>query len=53
VHAQQLREKQKVKAIYGLREGQLRRYFGEAPRLPGIAGDNLRGLLERRLDRVT
>jgi small subunit ribosomal protein S4 len=52
VYAQQLREKQKVKALYGLREGQLRRYFGEAQHLPGIAGDNLLGLLERRLDNV-
>ena len=48
----QLREKQKVKRIYGLLEKQFRRYFYEAERMRGITGENLLVLLERRLDNV-
>lgn len=46
----QLREKQKVKRIYGLIETQFRNYFAEADRQKGITGANLIKLLERRLD---
>ena len=49
-YGQQLHEKQKAKAIYGLAEGQFQRYFEEAERQPGNTGDNLLSLLERRLD---
>ena len=45
-----LREKQKVKRIYGMLEKQFAHYFEEAERLPGITGENLLVLLERRLD---
>jgi small subunit ribosomal protein S4 len=48
----QLQEKQKAKAIYGVAEGQFKRYFEEAERQPGNTGDNLLSLLERRLDNV-
>ena len=48
----QLREKQKVKRIYGMLEGQFRRFFKEAARRPGITGENLLVLLEKRLDNV-
>lgn len=48
----QLREKQKARYIYGLMENQFRQLFREAERLPGITGDNLLMLLERRLDNV-
>ena len=48
----QLREKQKVKRIYGLLEKQFRRTFGEANRTKGITGETLLILLERRLDNV-
>ena len=51
-YGQQLREKQKAKRIYGLLEGQFRRYFARAERDKGITGDNLLRLLERRLDIV-
>ncbi len=47
-----LREKQKVKRIYGLLETQFARYFRMAERIPGITGENLLVLLERRLDNV-
>ncbi|HVA69128.1 MAG TPA: 30S ribosomal protein S4 [Candidatus Binataceae bacterium] len=47
-----LREKQKVKRIYGLMETQFARYFEMAERMPGITGENLLVLLERRLDSV-
>jgi small subunit ribosomal protein S4 len=47
-----LREKQKVKRIYGLLERQFARYFEMAERMPGITGENLLVLLERRLDNV-
>jgi len=48
----QLREKQKVKRIYGLLEKQFRRTFTEAARIKGITGETLLALLERRLDNV-
>lgn len=48
----QLREKQKVKRIYGILERQFRSYFEEAERLRGITGENLLRLLEMRLDNV-
>ena len=48
----QLREKQKVRRIYGLLEKQFRCYFAEADRLKGVTGENLLSLLERRLDNV-
>ncbi|MPY90529.1 MAG: 30S ribosomal protein S4 [Luteitalea sp.] len=48
----QLREKQKVKRIYGVLEGQFRRYFETAARTRGITGETLLQLLERRLDNV-
>jgi small subunit ribosomal protein S4 len=48
----QLREKQKVKRIYGVLERQFRRYFAEADRRRGNTGSNLLGLLESRLDNV-
>lgn len=51
-YATQLREKQKVKAIYGILETQFRRFFREAVRMPGATGENLLILLERRLDNV-
>ncbi len=46
----QLREKQKVKRLYGLAERQFRGYFHKALRLKGQTGENLLVLLERRLD---
>jgi small subunit ribosomal protein S4 len=46
----QLREKQKLRRIYGVLERQFRRYFQEAERRPGVTGENLLSLLERRLD---
>jgi len=48
----QLREKQKVKRIYFILEGQFRNYFEKAARQKGITGENLLFLLERRLDNV-
>jgi small subunit ribosomal protein S4 len=48
----QLREKQKVKRMYGVLERQFRRYFAEAERLKGSTGENLLQLLESRLDNV-
>lgn len=48
----QLREKQKARFTYGVLERQFRRFFAEASRLPGITGENLLQLLERRLDNV-
>ena len=46
----QLREKQKVKRIYFILEGQFRNYFERAARQKGITGSNLLFMLERRLD---
>jgi len=48
----QLREKQKVKRMYGLQEAQFRLAMGSATRMRGRAGENLLSLLERRLDNV-
>jgi small subunit ribosomal protein S4 len=48
----QLREKQKVKRMYGVLERQFRRYFAEADRRKGNTGANLLTLLESRLDNV-
>src|ERR671918_853013 len=48
----QLREKQKVKRMYGVLEDQFRRYFEVADRTRGITGETLLQLLERRFDNV-
>lgn len=48
----QLREKQKVRRIYGVLERQFRNYYKEAARLKGNTGENLLALLEGRLDNV-
>ncbi|MEO0435530.1 MAG: 30S ribosomal protein S4 [Pseudomonadota bacterium] len=48
----QLREKQKVRRIYGVLEKQFRNYYKEAARLRGATGENLLQLLEGRLDNV-
>jgi small subunit ribosomal protein S4 len=48
----QLREKQKVRRIYGVLERQFRRYFAEATRRSGVTGEALLQLLEMRLDNV-
>jgi len=47
-----LREKQKIRRLYGVLERQFRGYFEKAERMKGITGDNLLQLLERRLDNV-
>jgi len=47
-----LREKQKVKRIYGVMERQFKRYFTMAERMKGNTGENLLQILERRLDNV-
>lgn len=51
-YALQLREKQKMKRIYGILEKQFRRYVEEAERSRGVAGEMLLSLLEQRLDNV-
>ena len=51
-YALQLREKQKTRRIYGVLEKQFRNLFEKANRAKGITGENLLGLLERRLDNV-
>ena len=51
-YAVHLREKQKAKYIYGVMEGQFRRYMTEAFNTPGVTGMNLLRTLERRLDNV-
>lgn len=51
-YAIQLREKQKVRRIYGMLEGQFRKYFEMAERIKGVTGENLLMLLEGRLDNV-
>lgn len=48
----QLREKQKARRMYGILEGQFRRYFEKAERQQGVTGENLLRLLERRLDNI-
>lgn len=51
-YALQLREKQKTKRFYGIREKQFKRFFKEAERMQGNTGENLLTMLERRLDSV-
>ncbi len=51
-YALQLREKQKVKRMYGLLEGQFKRYFQQAARSKGVTGEVLLQYLERRLDNM-
>jgi small subunit ribosomal protein S4 len=51
-YGMQLREKQKLRRIYGVLERQFRNYYKTASRLKGSTGDNLLQLLERRLDNV-
>jgi len=51
-YARQLREKQKVRRIYGVLEKQFRRFYKEAVRRKGLTGENLLALLESRLDNV-
>ena len=51
-YASQLKEKQKLKFIYGVLEKQFAGYFDEAERRPGRTGENLLQILERRLDNV-
>ena len=48
----QLRAKQKLSRLYGVREGQFRGYYKESTRVPGVSGENLLRLLEGRLDNV-
>jgi small subunit ribosomal protein S4 len=48
----QLREKQKLRAMYGVLERQFRRYYEAATRQPGITGENLLRILESRIDNV-
>lgn len=52
MYATQLREKQKVRRMYGLLEKQFAKLMNEASRKQGLAGENLLQLLERRLDNV-
>lgn len=51
-YAVRLREKQRLRAQYGIREAQMRRYFEKARRMEGTTGGNLVSLLESRLDAV-
>jgi len=51
-YAVQLREKQKVKRMYGVLESQFRLYFSKADKAKGMTGENLRRMLECRLDNV-
>ncbi len=51
-YRQQLREKQKARRFYQLLERQFRGYYQKASRQPGVTGENLLRLLERRLDNV-
>ena len=51
-YGMQLREKQKVKFIYGVLEKQFHGYFEKAKAMPGITGENLMRILESRLDSV-
>jgi len=48
----QLVEKQKARYSYGVFERQFRRFFAQAAREPGVTGDNLKAILEKRLDNV-
>ena len=51
-YADQLKEKQKAKFIYGVLERPFRNYYEKAKKIPGVTGENLLILLERRLDNV-
>ena len=51
-YAIQLREKQKVRRMYGIMEGQFHKYYKKADRTKGVTGENLLSLLEKRLDNV-
>jgi len=51
-YGMQLREKQKVRRIYGILEKQFRKTVADAAKLKGVKGENLMALLERRLDNV-
>ena len=51
-YGEQLREKQKVKRIYGIREQPFRNFFAKAVRIKGVTGEVFLQLLERRLDNV-
>ena len=51
-YGSQLREKQKVKRMYGVLEKQFRGYYEEAERMKGVTGENMLSLIERRLDNV-
>jgi small subunit ribosomal protein S4 len=51
-YGNQLREKQKVRRIYGIFEKQFRRYFQNALKMKGLTGENLLVILESRLDNV-
>lgn len=51
-YCQQLREKQKIRRVYGVLERQFRGYFDKAARMKGVTGDNLLQVLERRIDNV-
>ncbi len=48
----QLREKQKVKRMYGVLERQFREYYDKANKMQGVTGENMLSLIERRLDNV-
>lgn len=51
-YGMQLKEKQKAKFIYGVLEKQFRAYYDKAKTMPGVTGENLLSLLERRIDNV-
>ena len=51
-YGQQLKEKQKVKFVYGVLEKQFEKYYTKATNMKGITGDNMLQLLEQRLDNV-
>ena len=51
-YGMQLREKQKVKFIYGVLEKQFRGYYKKAKSMPGVTGENLMRILESRIDNV-
>ena len=51
-YGMQLKEKQNAKYIYGVLEKQFRAYYDKAKTMPGVTGENLLGLLERRIDNV-
>ena len=51
-YGMQLKEKQKAKFMYGVLEKQFRAYYDKAKTMPGVTGENLLGLLERRIDNV-